>query len=375
MSGLADKTDTPPVASAPAPADTAAWLAQGRYVLRRPLAQGGMGRVYLVYDHELEREVALKVLLPEAGADPTMVATFVEEARAVGQLEHPAITPVYDLGVTPDDQLYFTMKYLNGETMADLILRLREADGALLETWSFSRRLELIVTVAEALSFAHQRGVLHRDIKPSNIMVGPAGEVTVMDWGLAKRARTVRAPMAGHETSITRRGEHANLSEAVAGTPGYLAPEALESASGFSPQSDVYSLGVVMHELFALHPPFPELQPMERQLRSMAEDPPFIDASRTAQGRVPREIAIIVSKAVRYDPQDRYASIEQMLDAIRQYQRGEAPVVCVHTGLKRGVNRLSKLVDEHGHLVIVILAILLTTPLIILLMWWLSTRV
>ena len=169
--------------------------AEGRYTLREERARGGMGRVLLVRDEFLGRDVALKELLPElvkVGGDTSIIpnssrspmtlrllARFLQEARITGQLEHPSIVPVYELGRRQDGSLYYTMKLVRGQSLAHAI---REAR-------SLRQRLKLLphfIDLCQAIAYAHSRGVIHRDLKPDNVMVGEFGETVVIDWGLAK---------------------------------------------------------------------------------------------------------------------------------------------------------------------------------------------
>lgn len=352
-----------------------AWLSEGRYRLQREIGAGGMGKVYLVYDQELERDVALKVLLPELAGDPQFSAAFVEEARALGQLEHPNLTPVYDIGLAPDGCLYFTMKYLTGETLASLIERLRNGERDALAAWPFTRRLQLVCDVADALAFAHARGVLHRDIKPANIMVGEFGQVTVMDWGLARRSK--RHEAVPNPTRIGRLGEASCLQVACAGTPGYMAPETVDDPESVTERSDLYSLGVVMYELFTLQSPYPGKTGMEALVSCLNNDPiqaDLIPNPVPTQGRVPKEVALIIRRLMARHQEERLGSATALIEAVRAYQSGRAPVVCVHTGLKRAVYAFARLVDDHGHLVIVLLTVLLTMPILAFVVWWLLHR-
>ncbi len=154
----------------------------------RPLGQGGMGEVVLLKDNDIERLVALK-RLPEA-TDVDRLLRFVEEIRTVGQLDHPNIVPVHDVGIDHLGRYYFVMKHLQGDTLESIIEKLRQGDRAAHAHYTFPMRVQLFIGVLNALAYAHRKGFIHRDLKPANIMVGPYGEVTVMDWGLARRIDT-----------------------------------------------------------------------------------------------------------------------------------------------------------------------------------------
>ncbi|MBL8950912.1 MAG: serine/threonine protein kinase [Myxococcaceae bacterium] len=180
-----------------------------RYTLRGLIGRGGMGSVWLAFDRELEREVAVKVT---EGA-------LSHEAKVMAQLEHPGIVPVHETGTLVDGRVYVVMKRVRGER---------------LDVWAakadLKARLRLFQRVCEAIAFAHARGVLHRDLKPQNVMVGELGEALVMDWGLARRASEPHEP--GH----------------VAGTPAFMAPEAARGEPA-TPATDVYGLGAMLKVL------------------------------------------------------------------------------------------------------------------------------
>ncbi|MFO0680212.1 MAG: serine/threonine-protein kinase, partial [Polyangiaceae bacterium] len=157
-----------------------------RYRRTTLLGSGGMGDVHLCADERIGRDVAMKVIRRMRAENPEMLERFLREARVQGQLEHPAIVPVYDLGVLPDGSTFFTMKRVNGRTLSDVLEAQRSGNSTALEHYSLHRLLADFSRVCLAVHFAHARGVLHRDLKPSNVMLGEFGEVYVLDWGIAK---------------------------------------------------------------------------------------------------------------------------------------------------------------------------------------------
>ncbi|MHC5209558.1 MAG: serine/threonine-protein kinase, partial [Planctomycetota bacterium] len=162
-----------------------------RYTLEGEIARGGMGAIVKVWDEDLRRHLAMKVVLGEADAKPTgrtpvvderTLGRFLEEAQVTGQLDHPGVVPVHELGVDATGRVYFTMRLVKGRDLKEIFgLVWRGAEG-----WSQTRALNVLLKACEALAYAHSKGVVHRDLKPSNIMVGRFGEVYVMDWGLAR---------------------------------------------------------------------------------------------------------------------------------------------------------------------------------------------
>jgi WD40 repeat protein len=206
-----------------------------RYERIRELGSGGMGSVWRVRDHQLQREVAMKLLHVELASHADLRARFVEEAQATAQLEHPGIVPVYDIGELPSGERFYTMKEVTGLTLAQ----------AQAQDWPVIRLVEVLERVAATVGFAHARGVVHRDLKPDNILIGDHGEVLVVDWGLVKvvgkgdeAVRTDRS-VAGHHTQFGR----------VAGTRGFMAPEqARGEVHRIGPATDVFALGVMLRQ-------------------------------------------------------------------------------------------------------------------------------
>jgi eukaryotic-like serine/threonine-protein kinase len=242
-------------------------LSGTRYRLVGKLGQGGMGDVYCVEDTELERRVALKrISVPDP--DGAWTARLLQEARVIAKLEHPGIVPVHDAGVLPDGRPYYTMKLVQGKRL----------DEHVESVASLSDRLRLFLRISDAVAFAHARGVMHRDLKPANIMIGPFGEVLVMDWGLSKvlkpsprtaKARAEIDPRVSRtdQSSLTAHGN-------VVGTPGYMSPEQLRSDPALDHRSDVYSLGAILQFLINAGNPQPIPRPLSAiRANAMAEDP------------------------------------------------------------------------------------------------------
>ena len=234
--------------------------AAGRYQLLGEIARGGMGAVLKGRDPVLNRDLALKVLLDQHRERPDLIDRFVEEAQICGQLQHPGVVPVYELGTLPDRRPFFAMKLVKGKTLAALLVgRASPADD-------LPRFLSIFEAVCQTVAYAHARGVIHRDLKPSNVMVGGFGEVQVMDWGLAKvlprDGRPAREqPAAANATVVaTLRSEgDSELSQAgsVLGTPAYMAPEqARGETESVDRRADVFALGSILCEMLTGAPAF-----------------------------------------------------------------------------------------------------------------------
>jgi serine/threonine-protein kinase len=234
-----------------------------RYRFEAFLARGGMAEVWRGRDTLLAREVALKVLREPAFSDGGLRPRFAEEARLVGQLEHPSIVPVYDLGELPDGRPFFAMRLVHGLTLAELLA------GRATPAEDLPRWVLVFERVCAAVAFAHARGLVHRDLKPSNVMLGDAGEVLVMDWGIAKaladRPRPAQAaptpallsPAAGG--AATALGEAETLPGQAKGTPAFMAPEQARGEAGrVGKASDVFGLGGILCVTLTGLPPYTE---------------------------------------------------------------------------------------------------------------------
>jgi eukaryotic-like serine/threonine-protein kinase len=303
-------------------------LGATKYRLLGELGRGGMGTVYLAEDVMLERRVALKVVATAAPA-PEAAARMLREARILAGLEHPGIVPVHDAGALPDGRVFYAMKRVDGQRL-----------DALAPTLPLPERLRIFRRIAEAVAFAHARGVIHRDLKPENVMVGPFGEVLVMDWGVAKilaepaatEAAAATKGAAGTAAAATK-GAAGTAEGTVVGTAGYMAPEQAEGAvERTGPRADIYALGGVLDFL----------------LRSEPAAPPALAAA--------------VRKARAERPEDRYATAEELAAEVTRYLEGQR--VLAHA---EGVfERAGRVFARYRPAILLILAYLLVRTLLIL---------
>ncbi len=228
----------------------------GRYAILGEIARGGMGAVLLARDEDLDRQLAIKVPFDGFEDRPESVRRFLDEARVGGRLQHPGIVPIYELGRFDDQRPYFTMKLVQGRTLAALFA---ERDHL---AHDLPRFLKVFEQVCQTLAYAHARGVIHRDLKPDNIMVGEFGEVQVMDWGLAKvlRAPAREAPTSRPETaplSSEERNIHATQAGMVMGTLAYMPPEqARGEIDSLDERCDVFGLGAILCTTLTGRPPY-----------------------------------------------------------------------------------------------------------------------
>ncbi|MEO7111660.1 MAG: serine/threonine-protein kinase [Polyangiaceae bacterium] len=309
----------------PRPAGANAFNAQefvDRYAKFSSLGEGGMGEVRLCNDARIGRDVAMKVIRLDHHARADYRARFLREVRIQGQLEHPSIVPVYDLGIGADGATYFTMKRVRGLTLADILDRLRVKDPTTIAQYSQRKLVTAFQSVCLALAFAHSRGVIHRDLKPTNIMLGDFGEVYVLDWGIAK-IKSEPTDVAANEVAshLVDSGEHLETQVgSFVGTLGYLSPEQI-SGEEVDGRSDIYGLGALLFEILtlgSLHRGSPL-----KIAQATAEQVDARCSSRYPDREVAPELEEICVKATMLEPKDRYASARDLHDAIGRYLDGD----------------------------------------------------
>jgi len=287
---------------------------QGRYELGEEVARGGMGVIRVVQDKSLRRTMVMKIPKSELAAD--MLLRFIEEAEVTGQLDHPSIVPVHDLGIDAEGRVYYTMPLVKGRNLREVLELLKKGE----EGWTRTRVLGVILKVCEAMAYAHAKGVVHRDLKPDNVMVGRFGAVYVMDWGLAKvvgredpdelelqPAATALLQTVRNDDELEHTGEYTAM-----GTPSYMP---LEQAEGrvLGPSADVYSVGAILYRLLTGQNPY---------VRRGARPTPEVVLASLLQGKpdpiesltddAPVELVAICEKAMERDPESRYPDMSAL---------------------------------------------------------------
>jgi len=261
----------------------------GPYRIIEQLGQGGMASVFKAYHPALDRFVAIKVLHPAFKEDPNFLSRFQREARVVARLEHPHIVPIYDFA-EHHGQPYLVMKYIEGVT-----LKARLAERPL----NKDEAIEIVEAVGSALSYAHDSGVLHRDIKPSNVLLSPDGGIYLADFGLAR---------------IAEAGASTLSKDVMLGTPQYISPEQAKGLGDLDEGTDVYSLGVVLYEVVVGRVPFNADTPfsiIHDHIYTPLPPPSMINP------HVPPRVEAVLMKALEKDRRNRYASVEQLVEAFR----------------------------------------------------------
>lgn len=318
-----------------------------RFVEDGLLGTGGAGEVVRALDLDIGRRVAIKRIRPDR-RDDINVARFVREVRLVGALEHPNIVPLHDVGGTGTGDIYAVMKWIDGQSLHDLIDRLRAGDPVIHERFSFDARMRLFLEVCRGIAYAHQRGILHRDIKPGNIMLGVNGEVQIVDWGLAKIRRVP-----------TRRSDLAPLPEdgladetvagSICGTPCYMAPEQARG-TGYDERSEVFALGLLLWELLTLEPPGSDdttLQDAIEEARVRRVPFALQVGPNPVQGPVPANLAWLIDRAVQPNPADRHPTVQALIDDVQSTARGAFDIKCTYSLQQFILAAVSRWHDRH----------------------------
>lgn len=269
---------------------------QGDFELTEELGRGGMGVVYRAHQISLDREVALKMILPGRLSEPEHVERFQQEAEAAAQLDHPGIISIYEVGKFAE-QPFFCMQLVAGQTIGELGLK---------QAFEQRQSAAMLLEVSEAIQYAHRRGVLHRDLKPSNIMVDGNGKTHVTDFGLAKRFT--------HDHDITQTG-------AILGTPAYMAPEQASGGRGSTGvHTDIYALGAILYFMVTGRPPFSAATPVDTVLLVLDQE---VTPPRVLNARIDRDLEMIILKCLQKPVDLRYRSAQQLADDLRAYLNNE----------------------------------------------------
>ena len=271
-------------------------FADGRYVVERLLGAGGMAQVYLTHDEVLDRHVALKILREQYAEDEEFVERFRREARSAASLSHPNIVSIYDQGRSEDGAYYIAIEYVPGGTLKERMRR----EGV----FTSHAAVEVALQITDALSEAHEKGVIHRDIKPQNVLLTHKGDVKVTDFGIARAAASA--------SSV------ATATGAVLGTAAYMSPEQARGEP-VGPQSDLYSLGVVLYEMLTGALPYEAEGPIAQAMMHISEPP---RSPRQVNRKVPEPLDALTLKLLAKDSEDRYPSAAALANDFERVRSG-----------------------------------------------------
>ncbi|MEM7248856.1 MAG: cyclic nucleotide-binding domain-containing protein [Acidobacteriota bacterium] len=277
------------------------------------LGRGGMGAVHAVRDEQLHRQVAMKIMDRQYASDLPLVRRFLREIQITAQLEHPAIVPVYELGVGPDGLPCFTMQVVPGLTLSQKVKRLEETDQA-----GRLEMLDIMLRICDALAFAHARGVVHLDLKPQNVMVGDHGQVYVMDWGLARSCKTRARDAEPDVKPIVL--DFSEEEAEVFGTPAYM-PTELANGGEPDERTDVFGVGALIYHAFSGRPPFRGIDLDQTfAFARRCEYPPLDEVAPV--GSVPPGLRRLVDKALSAEPEQRHQTMAELRTELQTLTRG-----------------------------------------------------
>ncbi len=314
-----------------------------RYRDFQPLTQGGEALLQTCYDENLGRTVVMKTLLPQLQNLEVYRKRFLREARVTAQIPHPVTVPVYEISRDADGNAYFTMKKLGGRDLCEILDQIAEGHQETIDKFPVDQLLNILIHVGQCLAFAHNMGVVHRDLKPANIMVGDYGEVTLLDWGLAKvwdmdkdddLEALVRSGQQQVSGRLTGRGD-------VQGTPFYMSPEQARETGNVDERSDIYNMGIMLFEVLT-NQSFMSGRNFKEIKRKILEDPVRTPADMLPRGSVPPDLNAICLKALLKDPKDRYGRMDDLVDDIRNHLLGKPVSVYKPAPLVRWLNAHSR---------------------------------
>lgn len=290
-----------------------------RYTGHKTIATGGKCIIQSCHDYHLSRRVAMKSLRKELAGDALEQKRFVREARVSAMLQHPNTIPVYELSRNSRGAYFFTMKLMEGDTLREVVDRSRESEFYFIEGYGLDRMVSILIQVGHALDYAHSHRVIHRDVKPANILMGPFGEVVLLDWGLAKvwnadddEPEPNLTMATDKDTSLTGQGQ-------LQGTAPYMSPEQIDRERSIDPRTDVYSLGAVLYESLTLETMIEggSLQEICDNARHQVPKSPTL---RTPDRNIPKDLEAICMKSVAKDPNDRFESVHKLVTELRAWR-------------------------------------------------------
>jgi len=339
-SGILDEEQALTVARATALRPSAGGLRGTGYEIGEVLGRGANGVVHLATDTSLRREVALKMHSRGADMSNVELLRFTHEAQVTGQLGHPGVVPVYDLGTLPDGRPYYTMRRIGGSSLKEVFAALKRQEPEFVSRWTLTHMIVVLLRVAQALAFAHDRGVIHRDVKPANIMAGDYGEVLLLDWGVARVLGESRDGDAPVDTWRSVGGEDLTVDGTVAGTPAYMAPEqARGDIEAIGPAADVYSVGVILYEFLCGKRPF-RARNIQGLLDMVVSDAIVPISQRELKHPLPPDLAALCMRCLSKKVKDRFANGSELSAALEDFLEGSRKQEQAEKFTAQGLERL-----------------------------------
>lgn len=352
---------------------------ESQFIIEGTLGQGGMGTIYDAFDRNIRRKVAIKSINSDVAQNIVSRKYFTKEAQITGQLEHPNIIPVYEMGINPQDRLYYVMKRVQGMTLADVLDGIKDGQRRMIRQYSLPVLLSIYQKVLDAISYAHARGVVHLDLKPENIMVGEFGEVLVLDWGIARLRR--RSPNIDQSRFVTL-DDSVNIgaeqeNEQVIGTPAFMAPEqASGRAANIGTRTDVYALGAILYNILTLRAPAAGktttvvlkkivtgrvIDPMSyNEPNNKKKDIVFL--KHLPDEKIPETLSKICMKAMEEKLDDRYQKVRDLQDDLYAYFSGYATTAEAAGPMRR----LSLYVSRNKYLIITVILVVLINVIVLI---------
>ncbi|NQZ56868.1 MAG: serine/threonine protein kinase, partial [Lentisphaeraceae bacterium] len=306
------------------------------------IGKGGMGTVLKVKDLNSGRQVVMKMAVG-SNIDSDAVRFLLREAKITAQLEHPNITPVHELNCDAQGNIYFTMKYVQGDNLEKILEKIHDGDPEYVKKYSLDYLLDIFVRICDGMAFAHSKGVIHRDLKPANLMVGDFGEVLIMDWGICKVLTDSEVELECDKT-INFSGSdledlyHGNMTRKVTqygeifGTPAYMAPEQIRGDNMWiDERTDIYALGGILYNILSLRLPVEEDDIsllFQMVLQGEIISPAKLEESRSHTlphiRTIPESLSAVAMKALSVEQEDRYENVKQLQKEIRKHKEGFA---------------------------------------------------
>ena len=352
---------------------------ESQFIIEGTLGQGGMGTIYDAFDRNIRRKIAIKSINSEGAQNAVSRKYFTKEAQITGQLEHPNIIPVYEMGINPQGRLYYVMKRVEGMTLADVLDGIKDGQRRMIRQYSLPVLLSIYQKVLDAISYAHARGVVHLDLKPENIMVGEFGEVLVLDWGIARLRR--RSPNIDQSRFVTL-DDSVNIgaeqeNEQVIGTPAFMAPEqATGKAANIGTRTDVYALGAILYNILTLRAPAAGKTTtvvLKKIVTGRLIDPlsynepnnkkkDIIFLKHLPDEKIPETLSKICMKAMEEKLDDRYQKVGDLQGDLYAYFSGYATTAEAAGPMRR----LSLYISRNKYLIITVFLVILINIIVLI---------